>query len=60
MLSSNEIERELKAIEKIDKLYFTGTNHSVTDVIGYDARQTRREKLLLMIEVQKIEYRRKR
>jgi hypothetical protein len=59
MLSSNEIELELKVIEKIDKIYFKEADHCVRDVIGYDARQARRAKLQIMMEVQKIENRRK-
>jgi hypothetical protein len=49
-LSRDQIERELKAIEKIDQMFLGKKVHSSKDAVGYEARRVRKRELVKLID----------
>jgi hypothetical protein len=56
-LTIDQIEHELKVIEKIDDLYLSETQHTVMDTIGYEARRKRKQELLTELKKRRLNYR---
>jgi hypothetical protein len=50
VLSRDQIERELKVIDKIDGIFLQEKDPSLLEIIGHEARQVRKRKLLEMIQ----------
>jgi hypothetical protein len=49
VLTRNQIERELKVIEKIDEMLLREKERTPLDRAGHEARQVRKQELLKMI-----------
>jgi hypothetical protein len=56
-LTIDQIERELKVIEKIDDLYLSENEHTVMDTIGYEARRKRKQELMTELKKRRPNYR---
>ena len=50
VLSRDQIERELKVIEKIDGIFLQEKDPSLLEIVGHEARQVRKGELLKMIQ----------
>ena len=49
-LRRDQIERELRVIEKIDRIFLREREHSPMDVVSYEARQQRKRELLRRLD----------
>ena len=50
MLGIDRIQRELKVIARIDEMFWHKKNHSLSDLIRFQSRQSRRQELLEMLQ----------
>jgi hypothetical protein len=50
MITMDQIESELKTIEKLDALFIKDAQHNREETIGFDARQFRKRELRDKIE----------
>jgi hypothetical protein len=50
MLSIDRIQRELKVIARIDEMFRQKKDHSLSDLLRFQARQSRRQELLEMLQ----------
>jgi hypothetical protein len=48
-LSNDQLQRELKAIEKIEEMFQKDKEHTMMDIINHEARLRRKEQLLKLI-----------
>jgi hypothetical protein len=50
MINMDQIESELKTIEKLDAMFIKGAQHNCEETIGFEARQFRKRELQDKIE----------
>lgn len=50
MITIDQIESELRTIEKLDALFIRDAQHNREETIGFDARQFRKQELRYKIE----------
>jgi len=50
MLSIDRIQRELEVIARIDEMFRQKKDHSPSDLLRFQARQSRRQELLEMLQ----------
>ena len=46
MLSLDQIERELNAIDEFDEKFLSEADHTVEEIVGFRLRQIRKQELL--------------
>jgi len=51
MLSLDQIQRELKAIQDFDILFLTSSEHFPEEVIGFELRKFRKQELIGLAEL---------
>jgi len=56
MLSLDQIQRELKAIDEFDAVFLAERDHTLQDVVGFRERQNRRRELLELAKAQGAEH----
>jgi hypothetical protein len=50
MLSLDQIQRELRAIDDFDRLFLAVNDHCPAEVIGFENRKLRKRELLMLAE----------
>ena len=48
-MSNDQLQRELKAIEKIEAMFQKDKEHTMMDIINHEARLRRKEELLKLL-----------
>ena len=52
MLSPDQIQRELQAIEEFDRLFLANNEHRPEEVVGFELRKLRKQELLRLAQSQ--------